>query len=103
MNSQIVFVAKTGTATHYFSTVPHSGPDFGERLKAFILNCRINNITNEEEFAMDSLYSFLKKGTPPAAHLRESLDIFRLGAWKLSTKEPVGNYEVMNVCLIEGE
>lgn len=103
MNSQIVFVAKTAAATYYFSTIPHSGPDFGERLKAFILNCRINDDTDEEEFAMDSLYSFLKKGTSPATHLRESLDIFRLGVWKLSTKQPVGNYEVMNVRMIDGE
>lgn len=103
MNTQIVFVAKTATITHYFSTVQHSGPDFGKRLKEFILNCRVNDVTNEEEFAMDSLYSFLKKGTMPATHLRESLDIFHVGVWKLTTKEPVGNYEVMKVCMIDGE
>lgn len=103
-----MFVAKQKTKTYYFTTIFQPGAmkfhfEYARRLQSYIMKCRKANSLEDEKLIMESLYSFLTKGTKPATHLMESAHIFVFDSWNVSTKKPVGEYEIMNVSMFDEE
>ena len=101
-----LFIADQKTKTYYFYT--HMDAElqaqFGSRLRSYIEHCKSTDKTgNDERIVMECLYSFLKRGTSPPSHMKDSPNIFYYGVWTLTTTYPGEDFVTMHVDMFDEE